>query len=47
MNYKIFSKLQFRPLLKKFFHKNHIDLRDEWLKNTFCIRRNHSSCFDV
>ena len=28
MNYQTFSNLQFRPLLKIFFHSNHIDLRD-------------------
>ena len=28
MNYQAFSNLQFRPLLKKFFHSIHIDLRD-------------------
>ena len=28
MNYLTFSNLQFRPLLGKFFHKNHDDLRD-------------------
>ena len=28
MNYQTFSNLQFRPLLKKFFHSIHIDLRD-------------------
>ena len=28
MNYQTFSNLQFRPLLKNFFHSNHIDLRD-------------------
>ena len=28
MNYRIFSKLQFRPLLKNSFHSIHIDLRD-------------------
>ena len=29
MNYQTFSNLQFRPLLKNFFHSIHIDLRDE------------------
>ena len=28
MNYQTFSNLQFRPLLKKFFHSIHIYLRD-------------------
>ena len=28
MNYQTFSNLQFRPLLKNFFHDIHIDLRD-------------------
>ena len=28
MNYHTFSNLQFRPLLKNFFHSIHIDLRD-------------------
>ena len=28
MNYQTFSNLQFRPLLKNFFHSIHIDLRD-------------------
>ena len=28
MNYQTFSNLQIRPLLKKFFHSIHIDLRD-------------------
>ena len=28
MNYQTFSNLLFRPLLKKFFHSIHIDLRD-------------------
>ena len=28
MNYQTFSSLQFKPLLKNFFHKTHIDLRD-------------------
>ena len=28
MNYQTFSNLQFEPLLKKFFHSIHIDLRD-------------------
>ena len=28
MNYQTFSNLQFRPLLKSFFHSIHIDLRD-------------------
>ena len=28
MNYQTFSNLQFRPLLKNFFHSFHIDLRD-------------------
>ena len=28
MNYQTFSSLQFRPLLKRYFHSIHIDLRD-------------------
>ena len=28
MNDQTFSNLQLRPLLKKFLHSNHIDLRD-------------------
>ena len=28
MKYQTFSNLQFKPLLKKFFHRIHIDLRD-------------------
>ena len=28
MNYQTFSNLEFKPLLKKFFHSIHIDLRD-------------------
>ena len=28
MNYQTFSNLQFRPLLRNFFHSIHIDLRD-------------------
>ena len=28
MNYQTFSNLQFRPLLKSFFHTIHIELRD-------------------
>ena len=48
MNYQTFSNLQFRLLLKKSFHVIHIDLRDtSGEKNTFCICRYHSSCFDV
>ena len=36
MNYQTFSNLQFRPLLKNFFHRIHIDLRDiSDEKNTF------------
>ena len=48
MNYQTLSNLQFRPLLKKFFHSIHIDLRDTSCeKKTFCICRYHSFCFDV
>ena len=48
MNYQTYSKLQFRPLFKNSFHSIHIDLRDTSAeKNTFCICRYHSSCFDV
>ena len=48
MIYQTFSNLQFRPLLKNSFHSIHIDLRDtSGEKNTFCICRYHSSCFDV
>ena len=28
MNYQTFSNLQFRPLLKNFYHSIHFDLRD-------------------
>ena len=28
MNYQSFSNIQFRPLLKNFFHPIHIDMRD-------------------
>ena len=28
MNYQTFSNLQFRPLLSKYFHSIHIDLRN-------------------
>ena len=41
MNYQTFSNLQFRPLLKEFFHSIHIDLKD-----TPC-EKNHSPCFNV
>ena len=44
MNYQTFSNLQFRPLLKKFFHRSERHLC--W-KNTLCICRYHSACFDV
>ena len=48
MNYQTFSNLQFRPLLKNFFHGIHIDLRDtSGEKKPFCICRYPSSCFDV
>ena len=48
MNYQTFSNLQFRPPLKNFFDSIHIDLGDtSGEKNTFCICRYHSSCFDV
>ena len=48
MNYQTFSNLQFRPLLKNSFHSIHIDLRDtSWWKNTLCVCRYHSACFDV
>ena len=48
MNYQTFNNLQFRPLLKNSFHSIHIDLRDtSGEKNTICICRYHSSCFDV
>ena len=48
MNYQTLSNLQFRPLLKKSFHSIHIDLRDtSGEKNTLCICRYHSPCFDV
>ena len=47
MNYQTFRNLQFRPLLKIFFHSIHIDLRDtSGEKIHFCICRYHSSCFD-
>ena len=48
LNYQTFSNLKFRPLLKKSFHGIHFDLRDtSGEKNTFCICRYHSFCFDV
>ena len=48
MNYETFSNLQFRPLLKNSFHSIHIDLRDtSGEKNTLCICRYHTACFDV
>ena len=48
MNYQTFSNLQFRPLLKNFFHSIHIDLTDtSGEKKTHCICRYHSTCFDV
>ena len=48
MNYQTFINLQFRPLLKNSFHSIHIDLRDtSGKKNTLCICRYHSPCFDV
>ena len=48
MNYQTFSNLQFRSLLKNLFHSKHIDLRDtSGKKNTLCICRYHSACFDV
>ena len=47
MNYQTISSLQFRPLLKSFFHSIHIDFRDKERKNTLCISRYHSFCFDV
>ena len=48
MNYQTFSNLHFRPLLKNSLHSIHIDLRDtSGEKNTLCICRCNSSCFDV
>ena len=48
MDYQTFSNLQFRPLLKNSFHSIHIDLRDtSGGKNTVCICRYLSACFDV
>ena len=48
MNYQTFSNLQFRPLLKNFFHSIHIYLRDTFGgKKTLCFCRSHSACFDV
>ena len=47
MNYQTLSNLQFRPLLKIFFHSIHIGLRDTSGKKTVCICWYHLSCFDV
>ena len=48
MNYLTFSNLQVTPLLKNSFQSMHIDLGDtSGEKNTLCICRYHSSCFDV
>ena len=48
MNYQALSNLQFRPLLKISLHSIHIDLRDtSGEKNTLCICRYQSYCFDV
>ena len=48
MNYQTFSKLQFRPLLKNFFHSIHIDLRDTiGEKIFFCVCGSFSKYFDV
>ena len=47
MNYKTFSNLQFRPLLKNSFHSIHIDLRDTSGEKTFCICLYYMACFDV
>ena len=38
MNHRTFSNLQFRPLLKNFFHSIHIDLRDTCgERNPLCL----------
>ena len=34
MNYQTFSNLQFKPLLKNFFHSIHIDVRDKFCEIT-------------
>ena len=48
MNYRTFSNLKFRPLLKKSFLSIHIDLRStSGEKKTLCISRYHSPCCDV
>ena len=48
MNYQTFSNLQFRSLLKNSFHIVLIDLRDtSGEKDTLCVCRCHSACFDV
>ena len=47
MNYRTFSNLQFRPLLKNSFYSIHIDLRDTSGKKNLCICRYDSSYFDV
>ena len=47
MNYRTFSNLQFRPLLKNSFHSIHIVLRDTSGKKTLCICQYHSPWFDV
>ena len=48
MNYQIYGDLQFRPLLKKYFQKIHIDFGDaSGEKNMLCVCRYLLSCFDV
>ena len=48
MNYQTFSNLQFRPLLKLFFHSTHVNLRNtSGKKLNFCICCYNSSCLDV
>ena len=48
MNYQTFSNVQFKPLLKTFFHSFHIDLRHtSGEKKIIWFCRYHSSCLDV
>ena len=45
MNYQSFTNLQFKKLLKNSFHSIKIELRDTTgEKNSFCVRRNYTSC---
>ena len=49
LNYHTFSRLRFRRLLKSSFHSVHTweIWEAQTLKNTQCIHRYHSICFDV